>query len=286
MIKRISNNDRATILVQALPYIQKFSGETIVVKYGGNAMINEDLKSAMMSDIVLMKSVGINVVLVHGGGPEISRMLERLNIESRFVKGLRYTDEDTIEVVQEVLAGKVNKDLVQRLEQSGGRAIGLCGLDGSMIRASKLEGLDLGYVGEIIGVNTQIIQDVIDRGYVPVIATVASGINNTKYNINADIAAARIAAELGAKKLILMTDISGLLEDKDDEDTLIPLVNISEVPRLRQKGVISGGMIPKIDCCVEAIRRGVSRAHILDGRIPHSILIELFCDEGCGTMLY
>ena len=286
MIKRISNNDRATILVQALPYIQKFSGETIVVKYGGNAMINEDLKSAMMSDIVLMKSVGINVVLVHGGGPEISRMLERLNIESRFVKGLRYTDEDTIEVVQEVLAGKVNKDLVQRLEQSGGRAVGLCGLDGSMIRASKMEGLDLGYVGEIIGVNTQIIQDVIEKGYVPVIATVASGINNTKYNINADIAAARIAAELGAKKLILMTDISGLLEDKDDEDTLIPLVNISEVPRLRQKGIISGGMIPKIDCCVEAIRRGVSRAHILDGRIPHSILIELFCDEGCGTMLY
>lgn len=283
---RISNNDRASVLVQALPYIQKHSGETIVVKYGGNAMINEDLKQAMMNDIVLMQSVGINVVLVHGGGPEINSMLKRLNIESKFVGGLRYTDEATMEVVQEVLAGKVNKDLVQLLNQSGGKAIGLCGLDGGMIRAKKMEGVDLGFVGEVIGVNTQVIEDVIDKGYVPIIATVAGGINGTKYNINADIAAAEIAAGLKAKKLILMTDIRGLLEDKDDEETLISSVNVSDVPRLRRQGIISGGMIPKVECCVEAVRQGVNRAHILDGRIPHSILIELFCDEGCGTMFY
>jgi acetylglutamate kinase len=283
---KISNNDRASILVQALPYIQKHSGETIVVKYGGNAMINEKLKAAMMSDIVLMQSIGINVVLVHGGGPEINRMLDRLHIESKFIDGLRYTDEETMEVVQEVLAGKVNKDLVQLLQSHGGKAVGLCGLDGGMIRATKMEGVDLGYVGEIIGVDTGIIRSAVKDGYIPIIATVAGGINNTKYNINADIAAARIAAELGAKKLILMTDIRGLLEDKDDEDTLIPAVNVSDVPRLQRQGIISGGMIPKIDCCVEAVRRGVSRAHILDGRIEHSILIELFCDEGCGTMLY
>ncbi|MDD5952700.1 MAG: acetylglutamate kinase [Oscillospiraceae bacterium] len=283
---KISNNDRAAILVQALPYIQKYSGETIVVKYGGNAMINEELKAAMMRDIVLMQSVGIHVVLVHGGGPEINKMLERLQIESKFVKGLRYTDEDTMEVVQEVLAGKVNKDLVQLLQQSGGKAVGLCGLDGGMIHASKMEGVDLGLVGEIVNVDTTIIKDAVEKGYIPIIATVGGGLNGTKYNINADIAAARIAADLGAKKLILMTDIRGLLLDKDDEDTLIPAVNVSDVPRLQRQGIITGGMIPKIDCCVEAVRRGVSRAIILDGRIAHSILIELFCDEGCGTMLY
>ena len=285
-MNRISNHDRASILVQALPYIQKYSGETIVVKYGGNAMINDHLKAAMMSDIVLMQSVGINVVLVHGGGPEINKMLDRLGIESRFVKGLRYTDEDTMDVVQQVLAGKVNKDLVQLLESSGGKALGLCGLDGGLIRAAKKDDVDVGLVGEILSVNAQVIQDVVDKGYVPIIATIAGGVNNAKYNINADIAAARIAAELGAKKLILMTDIRGLLRDKDDEETLIPAINVSEVPRLKREGIISGGMIPKIDCCVEAVRRGVSRAHILDGRIQNCILIELFCDEGCGTMLY
>ena len=285
-MNRISNQDRASILVQALPYIQKYSGETIVVKYGGNAMINDHLKAAMMSDIVLMQSVGINVVLVHGGGPEINKMLDRLGIESRFVKGLRYTDEDTMDVVQQVLAGKVNKDLVQLLESSGGKALGLCGLDGGLIRAAKKDDMDVGLVGEILSVNAQVIQDVVDKGYVPIIATIAGGVNNAKYNINADIAAARIAAELGAKKLILMTDIRGLLRDKDDEETLIPAINVSEVPRLKREGIISGGMIPKIDCCVEAVRRGVSRAHILDGRIQNCILIELFCDEGCGTMLY
>ena len=283
---KISNNDRAAVLVQALPYIQKYSGETIVVKYGGNAMINEDLKNAMMRDIVLMQSVGINVVLVHGGGPEINKMLERLHIESKFVNGLRYTDAETMEVVQEVLAGKVNKDLVQLMTQCGGRVVGLCGLDGGMIHAKKIEGMDLGYVGEIVSVDTTVIQDAVKNGYIPIISTIGGGLNGAKFNINADLAAAHIAADLGAKKLILMTDIRGLLRDKDDEDTLIPAVNVSDVPRLQRQGIISGGMIPKIDCCVEAVRRGVSRAIILDGRIEHSILIELFCDEGCGTMLY
>ena len=283
---KISNNDRAAVLVQALPYIQKYSGETIVVKYGGNAMINEDLKNAMMRDIVLMQSVGINVVLVHGGGPEINKMLERLHIESKFVNGLRYTDAETMEVVQEVLAGKVNKDLVQLMTQCGGRAVGLCGLDGGMIHAKRIEGMDLGYVGEIVSVDTTVIQDAVKNGYIPIISTIGGGLNGAKFNINADLAAAHIAADLGAKKLILMTDIRGLLRDKDDEDTLIPAVNVSDVPRLQRQGIISGGMIPKIDCCVEAVRRGVSRAIILDGRIEHSILIELFCDEGCGTMLY
>jgi acetylglutamate kinase len=286
MNMKISNNDRAKILAQALPYIQKYAGQTIVVKYGGNAMINEELKDAMMSDIVLMQSVGINVVLVHGGGPDINRMLERVGKESKFVNGLRYTDEETMEIVQMVLAGKVNKSLVQHLEQRSGRAIGLCGLDGGMIRAKKMEGVDLGCVGEIIEINTKVITDTIADGYVPIIATVAGGAGGAVYNINADIAAAWIAAELGAKKLILMTDIRGLLRDKDDEETLIPVVNISDVPKLQRQGIISGGMIPKIDCCVEAVRRGVGRAHILDGRIPHSILIELFSDEGVGTMLY
>lgn len=283
----ISNNDRAQILAQALPYIQKYAGKTIVVKYGGNAMINEEIKAAVMTDIVLMQSVGINVVLVHGGGPEINTMLNRVGKESKFIGGLRYTDEETMEIAQMVLAGKVNKDLVQHLENHSGKAIGLCGLDGSMIQARKLEnGADLGYVGEIVRVNTKIITDATNNGYVPIIATIAGGVNGEVYNINADIAAARIAAELGARKLILMTDIRGLLKDKDDESTLIPVVNVSEVPRLQRSGIISGGMIPKIDCCVEAVRRGVHRAHILDGRIPHSILIELFSDEGIGTMLY
>lgn len=286
-INPISNADRANVLVQALPYIQKYAGKTIVVKYGGNAMINEDLKDAVMSDIVLMQLVGINVVLVHGGGPEINAMLNKVGKESKFVHGMRYTDEETMEIVQMVLAGKVNKDLVQLLEQHSGRAVGLCGLDGNMIRAEKmLSGEDLGFVGEITEVNTKLINDAANQGYIPIIATVASGKNGEVYNINADIAAARIAAELGALKLILMTDIRGLLKDKDDESTIIPVVNVSEVPRLQRQGIISGGMIPKIDCCVEAVRRGVGRAHIIDGRIPHSILIELFSDEGIGTMFY
>lgn len=283
----ITNADRAKVLVQALPYIQQYYGQTIVIKYGGNAMINEDLKKAVMSDIVLMQLIGINVVLVHGGGPEISGMLRKIGKESRFVNGLRYTDEETIDVVQMVLAGKVNKDLVQLLQQNSGRAVGLCGMDGAMLRAEKMTvSEDLGYVGEIVEVNTEIIEDTTAKGYIPVIATVASGVDGHTYNINADIAAAHIAAKLNAKKLILMTDIRGLLRDKDDESTLIPVVNVSSVPKLRHDGIISGGMIPKIECCVEAVRRGVSRAHIIDGRIAHSILIELFTDEGIGTMFY
>ncbi|MCH5304364.1 MAG: acetylglutamate kinase [Ruminococcus sp.] len=283
----MDNNKRAEILIQAMPYIQKYSGQTIVVKYGGNAMKSEELKEAVMSDIVLMQLVGINVVLVHGGGPEINQMLEKTGKESEFKNGLRVTDKETIDIVQQVLAGKVNKSLVQHLSNSGGRAIGLCGLDGKMLMAKKLATAeDLGYVGEIEHVNPMIIMDSLKNGYIPVISTIAGGYNGEVFNINADLAASQIAAKLGAKKLILMTDIRGLLRDINDEDSLISVVNASEVPSLKKEGIISGGMIPKIDCCVEAVRSGVGRAHILDGRIKHSILLELFSDEGIGTMIY
>ena len=282
---QVSNSERANILVQALPYIKKYAGATVVVKYGGNAMLDGGLKSAVMSDIVLMQLVGINVVLVHGGGPEINAMLNKIGKESRFIGGMRYTDEETIGIVQQVLAGKVNKDLVQLLENAGGKAIGLCGLDGSLLKADKLEE-DLGFVGEIREVNVDILRNAAQNGYIPIVSTVAAGYHGEVYNINADIAAARIAAELGAMKLILMTDVCGLLRDRDDESTLIPVVNVSDVRRLKKEGVINGGMIPKIDCCVDAVRRGVSRAHIIDGRIAHSILVELFTDEGIGTMFY
>lgn len=282
---QVSNSERANILVQALPYIKKYAGATVVVKYGGNAMLDGGLKSAVMSDIVLMQLVGINVVLVHGGGPEINAMLKKIGKESRFIGGMRYTDEETIGIVQQVLAGKVNKDLVQLLENAGGKAIGLCGLDGSLLKADKLEE-DLGFVGEIREVNVDILRNAAQNGYIPIVSTVAAGYHGEVYNINADIAAARIAAELGAMKLILMTDVCGLLRDRDDESTLIPVVNVSDVRRLKKEGVINGGMIPKIDCCVDAVRRGVSRAHIIDGRIAHSILVELFTDEGIGTMFY
>lgn len=283
----ISNEERAHVLIQALPYIQKYSGQTIVVKYGGNAMISPELKSAVMSDIVLMHLVGVNVVLVHGGGPEISHMLKKTGKESKFINGMRVTDQETMDVVQMVLAGKVNKSLVQCLSEHSGNAIGLCGLDGKMLMADKLVTADdLGFVGEIREVNEKVINDAISNGYIPIISTVAGGYDGNVYNVNADVAAAQIAAKLGACKLILMTDIRGLLRDKDDENTLIPVVNISEVPMLKKSGIISGGMIPKIDCCVEAVRRGVKRAHIIDGRIEHSILIELFSDEGIGTMFY
>lgn len=280
----ISNLPRAQVLIQALPYIQQYTGKTVVIKYGGNAMIDEELKTAVMNDMILLSLVGIHVVLVHGGGPEINDMLSRLGKESRFVNGLRYTDEETAEIVQMVLAGKVNKALVQLIQAGGGRAIGLCGLDDGLIRAKKLRDPDIGMVGEITSINVSLINDILDLGYMPVIATVGGGDDNAVYNINADTAAARIAAELGAQKLILMTDIRGLLKDKEDEDTLIPVVHVSEVPMLKNQGIISGGMIPKIDCCVEAVRRGVRRAHIIDGRIPHSILIEMLTDEGIGTM--
>lgn len=280
-------SNRAQVLVQAMPYIQKYAGKTIVVKYGGNAMINEELKSAVMSDIVLLQLVGVNVVLVHGGGPEINAMLKKTGKESKFVNGMRVTDEETIDIVQMVLAGKVNKSLANQLNLSGGKAIGLCGLDGNLLKAEKqTKNGDIGFVGDITDVDVTVINDVINSGYIPVIATVAGGSKGEVYNINADIAASAIAAKLNAQKLILMTDVRGLLRDKDDEDTLISVVNVSDVPRLKNEGIISGGMIPKIDCCVEAVRQGVDRAHILDGRIPHSILIELFSDEGIGTMFF
>lgn len=280
----ISNFERSQVLVQALPYIQKYYQKTIVIKYGGNAMINEGLKDAVMTDIVLLSLVGIHVVLVHGGGPEINAMLDRLGKESRFVGGLRYTDRETMDVVQMVLAGKVNKDLVQLLGAHGGKALGLCGLDGGMIRAVKHSGEDLGFVGEIESVDVTPINDALKTSYIPVISTIGGGYGEDVYNINADTAAARIAACLHAEKLLLMTDVRGLLRDKEDEGTLIPVVNVSDVPGLKNQGIISGGMIPKIECCVEAVRRGVHRTHIVDGRIPHSLLIELFSDEGVGTM--
>lgn len=284
-MEQISDAVRAQILVSALPYIQKYNGKIVVVKYGGNAMTSNELKQAVMSDVVLLSLIGVRVVLVHGGGPEINDMLGRVGKESRFVNGLRYTDEETAEIVQMVLAGKVNKSLVALLQKHGGRAIGMSGTDGGMFRCQKKEGeVDLGFVGEIEEVDTRPILDALDKGYIPVISTVATDSEGSIYNINADTAAAKIAAALNASNLILMTDIRGLLRDKDDESTLIPEVNVSEVPNLIHQGIISGGMIPKIECCVEAIRRSVGKAIILDGRIPHSILIELLSDEGIGTM--
>lgn len=281
----INNAQKAEIIAHALPHIQKYRKKIVVVKYGGNAMINEELKSAVMSDLVLMQLVGVNVVLVHGGGPEINSMLKAVGKESRFENGMRVTDKETMDVVQMVLAGKVNKSLVQLLESHGGKALGLCGLDGRLLMADKLAtGADLGYVGEIKEVNPEPLNNAIKSGYIPIVATVAGGYDGSVYNINADLAAAQIAAKLGAKKLILMTDIRGLLRDINDEESLISVVNVSDVPMLKRDGIISGGMIPKTDCCVEAVRSGVKRAHIIDGRIEHSILLELFSDEGVGTM--
>lgn len=281
----ISNTDKAKILINALPYIQRYHGKTVVVKYGGNAMINEEIKDAVMSDIVLLNTIGIKVVLVHGGGPEINDMLKRLNIESKFIDGLRYTDDQTVEVVQMVLAGKVNKSLCSLLNQHGGKAVGLCGIDAEMIKAKKKLGkVDLGNVGEIVEVNSNVIRDSLNNGYIPVVATVGSDIDGKIYNINADTVAAAIATSLGAENLILMTDIKGLLRDKNDENTLIPEVALSEVAALKRQGIIGGGMIPKVECCVEAVRSGVKQALIMDGRIPHSILIEILTDEGVGTL--
>lgn len=283
-MSEISNSIRSKVIIDTLPYIQQYYNKIVVIKYGGNAMTNEDLKQAVMSDIVLLSLVGIKVVLVHGGGPEINEMLGKVGIESKFIGGLRYTDEATVDIVKMVLAGKVNKELVALLANHKGKAVGLCGIDGQMLICEKIQSdIDLGYVGEIVKVNKKPIADSIANGYIPVIATVACDENGQTYNINADTAAARIAAELGADKLILMTDIVGLLRDKDDPSTLIPELNVSEVPFMKRQGIISGGMIPKIDCCVEAVRRGVPKTSIIDGRIPHSILIELLSDEGTGT---
>ena len=281
---QIDYDIRANALVEALPYLQEYNDKVVVVKYGGNAMTNETLKQAVMQDIVLLSLVGIKVVLVHGGGPEINAMLKKINKQSEFVNGLRYTDEETIKFVEMVLAGKVNKDLVQLLQRAGGKAMGLCGLDGDLIKAKQLNP-DLGFVGDITEIDPDPINTALNNGYIPVVSTVASGKNGEVFNINADTAAARIAAEMGAANLILLTDIKGLLEDKDDDSTLIRVVGVSEVPYLKNQGIISGGMIPKIDCCVEAVRRGVKKTNIIDGRIPHSILIELLTDIGAGTMI-
>ncbi len=281
----ITNAQRAEILVHALPYIKQYDGKVLVVKYGGNAMINEELKNAVMGDLVLLNTIGIKVVLVHGGGPEISEMLKRVGKESKFVNGLRVTDAETAEIVQMVLAGKINKTLVNQLQNIGGKAIGLSGMDGHMIEAT-VKNPELGFVGEITDINIEPVTDLLEKGYIPVISTVGCDSEGNVYNINADTAAARIASALGAESLILMTDIVGLLRDKDDESTLIKSVCVSEAPLLMREGVISGGMIPKVECCVEAIRQGVGRVFIIDGRVPHSLLIETLTDEGIGTMLY
>ena len=284
-----SHMERAQILNEALPYIQKFNQKTIVVKYGGNAMISEELRQAVISDIVLLKLVGINVVVVHGGGPEISDMLKKVGKEPRFVNGLRYTDAETMDIVQMVLCGRVNKDLVAMLQAHGGQASGLCGPDGRPTQEEKLkeEGYEYGYVGQITAIEPKPILDAIANDVIPVVATVAYGVDGAKcYNINADTAAAKIAAALGAEKLIVLTDVRGLMRDLNDESTLIQKVRVSEIPHLVREGIIKGGMIPKIKCCVEAVRQGVQAAHILDGRIQHSILIELLTDAGIGTMIF
>ena len=279
----IPNMERARVLVHALPYIKKYSGKIVVVKYGGNAMINEKLKNSVMKDIVLLNLIGVKVVLVHGGGPEITEMLGKIGKESVFNNGLRVTDKETVDVVQMVLAGKVNKSLVNLLGVKGGKAIGLSGIDGHMIEA-EIKDEKLGFVGEITKVNTAPITDVLEKGYIPVVSTIACDEKGNIYNVNADTAAAKIAGELKAESLISMTDISGILRDKDDPSTLISKIHISEAPELIKSGIIAGGMIPKAECCVNAVKWGVKRVFIIDGRIPHSIIIEMLTDEGIGTM--
>ena len=279
----LSNYERAEVLTQALPYIKKYVGKIVVVKYGGTAMVNETLQEQVMEDITLLSLIGVKVVLVHGGGPEISSLMKRLGIEPTFVDGLRVTDKETVDVVQMVLAGKINKSLVRYLESKGGRAMGISGIDGKLIVAKKKDDR-LGYVGEIEKINIKPIFDLLEKGYIPVVSTVATGEDGETYNINGDTAAAYLAGALSAKRLIMMTDISGVLRDKDDPSTLIPEIRLSEAEALKKSGVISGGMIPKVECCVTAIEKGVKRAIIMDGRVPHSILMELLTDEGSGTM--
>ena len=280
MNNEFTNAQRAEVLTAALPYIKKYSGKTVVIKYGGNAMINEELKQQVMEDIVLLWLIGVKVVLIHGGGPEISETMKRLGKESVFVNGLRVTDRETVDIVQMVLAGKINKTLVNLLQIKGGHAVGLSGIDGGIIEA-KMKNPELGYVGEITRIRTQPITDLLEKNYIPV----ASDRQGNTYNINGDTAAAYISGALGAERLIMMTDIAGLLMDKDDPSTLIPQVTISEAKKLYESGVISGGMIPKVDCCIEALEHGVNNVVIMDGRIPHSILMELLTDEGAGTMV-
>ena len=283
----IRNEDKASILIEALPYIQKYTGKTVVIKYGGNAMLSEELRDAVISDIVLLSLTGINVVLVHGGGPDMNDLLNKIGKKSEFINGLRYTDEETAEVALMVLAGKTNKQLVDKIGRTGGRAIGLCGLDGGLIKATRhtdAEGTDYGFVGDIVSINAEVIQDVIKRGYIPVISTVAHAEDaEGVYNINADTAAAEIAVALNAENLILLTDTVGVLRDPKDPETLISVIRTDEVDGLRAEGIISGGMIPKVECCVSAVNGGV-KTFIIDGRIKHSILIEMLSEEGIGTM--
>lgn len=281
---QINNAQRAEILTNALPYIQKYNGKVVVIKYGGNAMINEQLKLQVMEDIVLLHLVGVKVVLVHGGGPEITDMLKKVGKESVFVDGLRVTDKETAEIVQMVLAGKINKSLINLLQTKGGRAIGLSGIDGHMIKA-EMKDERLGYVGKITGVDVTPIYDLLAGGYIPVISTVGCDKQGNVYNINADTAAAYIAAEMKAYRLITMTDIEGILRNKDDRTSIIPCLDIDETRELFSDGTISGGMIPKVECCLEAIERGVHKVTILDGRVPHALLMELFTNEGAGTMV-
>ncbi len=278
-----SNAERAQILVEALPYIEKYVGEVVVVKYGGNAMINEQLRQQVMEDIVLLQLIGVKVVLVHGGGPEISELMGKLGKKAEFVDGLRVTDKETVDIVQMVLAGKVNKTLVNLLEAKGGRAIGLSGLDGRLIEC-KMKDERLGYVGSVTKINIAPVTDLLEKGYIPVVSTIGCDSEGNTYNINGDTAAAYIAGALEAKRLLMLTDIAGVMMDKDDPNSLIRELSVVEAKALFDKGVISGGMIPKVECCMTALKRGVRKAIIMDGRVPHSILMELLTDEGAGTM--
>ena len=280
----ITNAQRAVILTQALPYIQKYYNKIIVVKYGGNAMINETLKQQVMEDIILLHLTGVKVVLVHGGGPEITDMLKKIGKESVFVDGLRVTDKETVDVVQMVLSGKINKSLVNLLEIKGGKAIGISGLDGHMIKA-EMKDERLGYVGKITGVDVTMVNDLLEKGYIPVISTLGCDADGNVYNINADTAAAFIAGALGAETLITMTDIEGILRDKDDHTSIIPCIDLKGAQELFDTGIISGGMIPKVQCCIDAIHHGVRKVTILDGRVPHALLVETLTDEGAGTMI-
>ncbi len=284
MDNHFSNAERAEVLTQALPYIKKHTGKIVVIKYGGNAMINEQLKQQVMEDIVLLWLIGVKVVLVHGGGPEINDLMDRLGKKPQFVDGLRVTDKETVDIVQMVLAGKVNKTLVNLLEMKGGKAMGISGMDGRLIE-SEIKDERLGYVGKITKVHITPVLDLLEKGYIPVISTIGCDKQGNAYNINGDTAAAFIAGALGAQRLIMMTDIDGILRDKDDPSTIIPHLTISEIEELKGEGVISGGMIPKVDCCIEAIHKGVKNVVIMDGRVPHSILMELLTDEGAGTMV-
>ena len=284
-MNQFTNSQRAQVLTQALPYIRQYNGKIVVVKYGGNAMVSEELREQVMEDIVLLWLVGVRVVLVHGGGPEISEMMSRLGKKPEFVDGLRVTDQETVDIVQMVLAGKVNKTLVKLLEVKGGKAMGISGMDGGLIEA-KMKRAELGYVGNITGVNIEPVMDLLEKGYIPVISTLGCDREGNTYNINGDTAAACIAGALGAERLIMMTDIAGVLRDRNDPSTLIPELTIGEAIKLFEENVIAGGMIPKVECCIDAIHRGVERVIIMDGRVPHSILMEILTDEGAGTMVY